>query len=179
MMANETSFRDLLWGESTMEITGYRVLDIYCPLEHEQIRAVKEAISSRTLDGPLESNYGEPSFHWDGEQEETKRQFKSFMENGIDVGPFPHLKAWQPADCSFRWMPSSEVVYGKAIGKWSTNPYVSFVSCQIRRSSVQREPIPVQTLFQFSGPLRDMWIPKTECLRYIQALILSKQKKRS
>ena len=66
---------------------------IYCPLEHDKkIRAVKEAISSDTLDRPLESNYGEPFFHWDDEQEETKKQFKSFMENGIDVGPFLHLE---------------------------------------------------------------------------------------
>ena len=41
-----------------MEATRYRVLDIYCPLEHEKIRAVKEAISSDTLDGALETrNY--------------------------------------------------------------------------------------------------------------------------
>lgn len=57
-----------------MEATRYRVLDIYCPLEHEKIRAVKEAISSDTLDGALEIKYGEPSFHWDGEQEELGNQ---------------------------------------------------------------------------------------------------------
>ena len=68
-------------------------MDINPLLEHDKkIRAVKEAISSDTLDGPLESNYGEPSSHWDGEHEETKKRFKSFMENAIDVGLFPHLE---------------------------------------------------------------------------------------
>ena len=96
MMAGEPSFLNLLWDDDDdegviMEATGYRILDINLLLEHdENIRAVKEAIASNTLDGPLESNYREPSFHWDGEHEETKKRFRSFIENGIDVGLFPH-----------------------------------------------------------------------------------------
>ena len=94
-MAGEPSFLDLLGSDdkgTIMEAIGYSIRDINPLLEHdEKIRAVKEAISSQTLDAPLESNYREPSFHWDGEREETKKQFKLFMEDGVDVSPFPHL----------------------------------------------------------------------------------------
>lgn len=159
-----------------MELTGYRVMDIYCPFAPEKSTAVKEAISSDTLDGPLGRSYPEPSFYRDGEREETKKRFKDFMENGIDVGPNQDLELWRLADCSFKWMRSSEAVYEKATWKFSTNPYVSFASYQTRRSSVQREPIPVQTLFRFFGPLRELWAPKMECFGYIQALTLCKRR---
>lgn len=92
-MAGEPSFLNLLWDDddgAIMEATGYRILDINPLLHDEKIRAVKEAISSNTLDGLLANTYEKPSFHWDGEHEETKKRFKSFMENGIDVGLFPH-----------------------------------------------------------------------------------------
>ena len=101
-MAAETSFLNLLEGDNEgeiMEVVGYSIRDIYPLLEHdEKTRAVKEAISSNTLDAPLENEYREPSFHWDGEHKETEKRFKSFMENQIDVGPFPHLEIWQLAD---------------------------------------------------------------------------------